>query len=150
MQSAQWGREHADEIGALLGFRRSTPCHASIHNVLKGVNLVAFESALSSWMSQFLPVGKRKSCSIDGEKLAVSMASCSLVSISWPCLRINWVYPLRKSALSIRKANSLLPVIYSIVSTYVVLFLLATPSTASAMYARKSSKNGALLRSGQG
>ena len=41
---AQWGREHADEVGELLGFRRSTPCHASIHNVLQGVNLVAFAS----------------------------------------------------------------------------------------------------------
>ena len=66
---AQWGREHASEIGELLGFRRHTPCHASIHNVLKGVNLLAFESALSSWIRQFVPSEKRTACAIDGKKL---------------------------------------------------------------------------------
>jgi hypothetical protein len=66
---AQWGREHAAQIGELLGFHRSTPCHASIHNVLKRVNLVAFESALSCWVNQFLPAKKSHACAIDGKKL---------------------------------------------------------------------------------
>ena len=66
---AQRGREHGDDIGGLLGFRRSTPCHASIHNVLEGVDLVAFENALSAWMNQFLPASRRKACAIDGKKL---------------------------------------------------------------------------------
>ena len=66
---AQWGREHAGEVGELLGFRRSTPCHASIHNVLQGVNLLAFASVLSDWIRKLVPAGKPNACVIDGKKL---------------------------------------------------------------------------------
>jgi len=67
---AQWGRDNADEVVDLLGFRRSrTPCHATIHNVLKAIDIAAFEAEMTSWARQFLPRGKRTACAIDGKKL---------------------------------------------------------------------------------
>lgn len=66
---AQWGRDHGEEIAARLGFRRRTPCHASIHNILTGLDVDAFEIALSQWIGQFLPPGKRRAVAVDGKTL---------------------------------------------------------------------------------
>jgi hypothetical protein len=67
---AQWGREHGSEIARQLGFRRDrTPCHASIHNTLKRLDIEAFENVLADWASQFVDADKLKAASIDGKKL---------------------------------------------------------------------------------
>ncbi len=67
---AQWGRENSAHIADLLGFRRGrTPCHATIHNVLKAVDIEAFESVLSTWSRQYLSQGEYNACAIDGKKL---------------------------------------------------------------------------------
>ena len=66
---AQWGRDHGEEIATRLGFRRRTPCHASIHNILTDLDADAFEIALSQWIGQFLPPGKRRAVAVDGKTL---------------------------------------------------------------------------------
>ena len=70
--AAQWGRDHGGELVAALGFRREkTPCVATLHNVLKAVDVAAFEAALARWLAQAQPAatGKVKAVAIDGKTL---------------------------------------------------------------------------------
>jgi hypothetical protein len=47
---AEWGRAHEAWCCATFGFRRRTPCVNTLHRVLKGLDVVAFESALRAWL----------------------------------------------------------------------------------------------------
>ena len=70
--AAQWGRDHGGELVAALGFRRErTPCVATLHNVLKAVDVAAFEAALARWLAPADPAsGNRfKAVAIDGKTL---------------------------------------------------------------------------------
>ena len=50
--AALWGRDHGGELVAALGFRREkTPCVATLHNVLKALDVAAFEVALARWLA---------------------------------------------------------------------------------------------------
>lgn len=48
--TAQWGRQHASEVGAALGFTRTPPCFATIHYALRGLDIEAFENAILGWV----------------------------------------------------------------------------------------------------
>lgn len=47
---AEWGRAHEAWCCATFGFRRRTPCVNTLHRVLEGLGVVAFESALRAWL----------------------------------------------------------------------------------------------------
>src|ERR671933_108085 len=47
---AEWGRAHEAWCCATFGFSRRTPCVNTLHRVLKGLDVVAFEAALRAWL----------------------------------------------------------------------------------------------------
>ena len=47
---AEWGRAHQAWCCATFGFSRRTPCVNTLHRVLKGLDVVAFEAALRAWL----------------------------------------------------------------------------------------------------
>lgn len=47
---AEWGRAHEAWCCTTFGFRRCTPCVNTLHRVLKGLDVVAFEAALRAWL----------------------------------------------------------------------------------------------------
>lgn len=47
---AEWGRAHETWCCAVFGFRRCTPCVSTLHRILTGVDVGAFEAALTTWM----------------------------------------------------------------------------------------------------
>jgi hypothetical protein len=47
---AEWGRAHQEWCCAVFGFRRCTPCVSTLHRILTGVDVDAFEIALRSWI----------------------------------------------------------------------------------------------------
>jgi hypothetical protein len=47
---AEWGRAHEAWCCATFGFSRRTPCVSTLHRVLKGLDVVAFEAALRAWL----------------------------------------------------------------------------------------------------
>ena len=47
---AEWGRAHQEWCCAVFGFRRCTPCVSTLHRILTGVDVDAFELALRSWL----------------------------------------------------------------------------------------------------
>ena len=70
--AAPWGRDHGGSLVAALGFRRAqTPCVATLHNVLKAVDVTAFEAALARWLAQAQPpvAGQRQAVAVDGKSL---------------------------------------------------------------------------------
>jgi hypothetical protein len=42
---AEWGRDHEAWCCAVFGFRRCTPCVSTLHRILTGLNVGAFELA---------------------------------------------------------------------------------------------------------
>jgi predicted acylesterase/phospholipase RssA/predicted transposase YbfD/YdcC len=95
---AQWGRDHGGEVAQALGFRREkTPCVATLHNVLKAVDIAAFEAALSRWLSQAQPPagGERSSrrWPSTARLCAAARAINSPACISWPPLARGWGCP---------------------------------------------------------
>jgi hypothetical protein len=46
---AEWGRAHEAWCCAVFGFRRCTPCVSTLHRVLTGLDVGAFEAALWAW-----------------------------------------------------------------------------------------------------
>ena len=52
---AEWGRAHEAWCCATFGFTRRTPCVNTLHRVLKGLDVVAFEAALRAWLLPQLP-----------------------------------------------------------------------------------------------
>lgn len=71
--AAQWGRDHGGALVVAMGFRRErTPCVATLHNVLKAVDIAAFEAALARWLVQASPPPGRagkEAVAIDGKTL---------------------------------------------------------------------------------
>jgi hypothetical protein len=47
---AEWGRAHEAWCCATFGFRRRSPCVTTLHRVLKGLDVAAFETALRAWL----------------------------------------------------------------------------------------------------
>src|ERR671926_1461539 len=48
---AEWGRANEAWCWAVFGFRRRTPCVNTLHRVLRGLDVVAFEAALGAWLA---------------------------------------------------------------------------------------------------
>jgi DDE_Tnp_1-associated/Transposase DDE domain len=47
---AEWGRAHQVWCCAVFGFRGRTPCVSTLHRILRGLDVVAFEAALRAWL----------------------------------------------------------------------------------------------------
>src|ERR671926_139850 len=47
---AEWGRANEAWCCATFGFSRRTPCVNTLHRVLKGLDVLAFEAALRAWL----------------------------------------------------------------------------------------------------
>jgi DDE_Tnp_1-associated/Transposase DDE domain len=66
---AQFGRDHGFPLAHALGFRRGkTPCKSTLSVVLRVLDIVAFEAALSRWIASRLPEGELV-VSLDGKAL---------------------------------------------------------------------------------
>ena len=48
---AEWGRANEAWCCAPFGFRRCTPCVNTLHRVLRGLDVGAFEAALRAWLA---------------------------------------------------------------------------------------------------
>jgi hypothetical protein len=48
---AEWGRANAAWCCAVFGLRRRTPCVNTLHRVLRGLDVGAFEAALRAWLA---------------------------------------------------------------------------------------------------
>ena len=47
---AEWGRDHEAWCCEVFGFRRCTPCVSTLHRILAGLDVGAFELALRAWI----------------------------------------------------------------------------------------------------
>src|SRR5215211_6530287 len=47
---AEWGRAHEAWCCTVFGFRRTTPCVSTLHRILSGLDVTAFELALHAWL----------------------------------------------------------------------------------------------------
>jgi hypothetical protein len=47
---AEWGRAHEAWCCAVFGFRHGTPCVSTLHRILTGLDVGAFETALQAWI----------------------------------------------------------------------------------------------------
>ena len=66
--AAQWGRDYGDEIVIQLGFKAGkTPCCATLHNVLKKLDIDAFESTRKLWGISLGGLDKGTCLAIDGK-----------------------------------------------------------------------------------
>ena len=84
---AQWGRDHAQEAAAALGFtRQRTPSVATFHRLLRDVDRAAFEGVLAAWLQA--QVGGGEAVAVDGKTLRGSrqegMPGVHLVAASAP------------------------------------------------------------------
>lgn len=52
---AEWGRAHQAWCLEIFGFNQRTPCVNTLHRVLKGLEVTAFEQALREWLAPQLP-----------------------------------------------------------------------------------------------
>lgn len=52
---AEWGRAHQAWCLEIFGFKQRTPCVNTLHRVLKGLEVAAFEQALREWLAPQLP-----------------------------------------------------------------------------------------------
>lgn len=67
---AEWGRLQSRGLLRALGFtRKKTPCAATLHNVLKGLDVEAFERVLRLWAAQLGPADctEIRAIAIDGK-----------------------------------------------------------------------------------
>src|SRR2546430_25881 len=48
---AEWGRAHEPWCCQTFGFKRRTPCLNTLHRVLTGLDVVAFEAVLRAWVA---------------------------------------------------------------------------------------------------
>jgi len=66
---AQFAREHGQPLAHALGFRsRKTPCKAALSNLLRRLDVTAFEQALAGWVSTRCP-DLGDSLALDGKTL---------------------------------------------------------------------------------
>jgi hypothetical protein len=47
---AEWGRAHEAWCCSVFGFHRRTPCVSTLHRILTGLDVEAFEAALRAWL----------------------------------------------------------------------------------------------------
>jgi hypothetical protein len=67
---AQFARDRGPAFNAALGFtRRKTPCKATLSNLLRRLDIDAFERALSAWVADRLGPGDAREVAIDGKAL---------------------------------------------------------------------------------
>lgn len=67
---AEWGRLQSPRLVRALGFtREATPCAATLHNVLKGLDVEAFERVLRAWSATLVPAdgAEIRAIAIDGK-----------------------------------------------------------------------------------
>jgi hypothetical protein len=65
---AEWGRAHETWCCAVFGFRRRTPCVSTLHRILTGLDVGAFETALRTWVEpQLEPPITLEPVAIDGK-----------------------------------------------------------------------------------
>lgn len=75
---AEWGRNYGDELVAALGFTRpETPCAATLHTILRHIDIEVFETKLSWWVHQVrlalgLTPADQEGVAIDGKILRSS------------------------------------------------------------------------------
>src|SRR5688500_1782700 len=66
---AQFGRDHGPPLAHALGFRsRRTPCKAALSNLLRRLDVAAFEGALARWVRARCP-DLGDALAIDGKTL---------------------------------------------------------------------------------
>jgi hypothetical protein len=67
---AQFARDRGPGFNAALGFtRRLTPCKATLSNLLRRLDVAAFERTLSAWVADRLGPGDAREIAIDGKAL---------------------------------------------------------------------------------
>jgi len=67
---AQFARDRGPGFSAALGFtRRRTPCKATLSNLLRRLDVGAFERALAAWVADRLAPGDAREIAIDGKAL---------------------------------------------------------------------------------
>jgi predicted transposase YbfD/YdcC len=71
---AEWGRHYGEELTQALGFTRQTPCAATMHTVLRGVDRAMLEAKLGGWAESLLhgtpgPAGSEEVIAVDGKTL---------------------------------------------------------------------------------
>jgi DDE_Tnp_1-associated/Transposase DDE domain len=65
---AEWGRAHEAWCCAVFGFRGRTPCVSTLHRILTGLDIGAFEAALRAWIEpQLDPTTALEPVAIDGK-----------------------------------------------------------------------------------
>ena len=70
---ARWGRKLTRGQLAEFGItRKKAPCHATYHNVFKGLDITALERALGRWVSGPANHRKQNAVAIDGKTLRAS------------------------------------------------------------------------------
>src|SRR5438876_8807314 len=57
---AEWGRAHEAWCCAVFGFRRCTPCVSTLHRILSGLDVSAFETALPGFLGPGLSPSLRQ------------------------------------------------------------------------------------------
>lgn len=68
--AAQFARDRGHAFRAALGFtRRDTPCKATLSNLLRRLDVGAFERALSAWIADRLGPGDAREIALDGKAL---------------------------------------------------------------------------------
>jgi hypothetical protein len=67
---AQFARDRGPGLPAALGFtRRRTPCKATLSNLLRRLDIAAFERVLSAWVAARLGPGDAREIALDGKAL---------------------------------------------------------------------------------
>lgn len=67
---AQFARDRGPGFNAALGFtRRKTPCKATLSNLLRRLDIDAFERTLSAWVADRLGQGDAREIALDGKTL---------------------------------------------------------------------------------
>src|ERR1051326_5340222 len=65
---AEWGRAHEVWCCQTFRFKRCTPCLNTLHRVLTGLDVVAFEAVLRAWIApQLAEPGALEPIAIDGK-----------------------------------------------------------------------------------
>jgi hypothetical protein len=92
---AEWGRAHQTWCCQTFGFKRCTPCLNTLHRVLVGLDVVAFEAALRAWIApQLTEPEDLEPIAIDGKAVRGTRAGPHL-----PGAYLLSVYASRRGAV---------------------------------------------------
>ncbi len=81
---AQFARDHGPPLAEALGFTHwPTPCKATLSNVLRRLDVAAYENALSAWLKRRCPTGATPSPSTAKPCVAV-LPIMFRASTCWP------------------------------------------------------------------